>query len=90
VDINGNVIALTGQNGSSVSVLGRFDVFAGGPLVNSQDVAAVVGKLNQAVGAACGPNYRYDVFIGGPLINSQDVAAVVAKLNQNAVTACVN
>ncbi len=90
VDINGGEIDLTGQNGSSLTVYGRYDVFPGGPLVNSQDVAAVVGKLNQAVGAACGPNYRYDVFIGGPLINSQDVAAVVAKLNQNAVTACVN
>ena len=90
VDINGTVIALTGQNGSSVSVYGRYDVFPGGPLINSQDVAAVVGMLNQAVGPTCGPNYRYDVFIGGPLINSQDVAAVVAKLNQSAVTACVN
>jgi len=90
VDIDGSVIGLTGQTGSSVSVYGRFDVFPGGALINSQDVAAVVGKLNQAVGAACGPNYRYDVFLGGALINSQDVAAVVAKLNQNAVAACVN
>ncbi len=90
VDIDGSVIGLTGQTGSSVCVYGRFDVFPGGALINSQDVAAVVGKLNQAVGAACGPNYRYDVFLGGALINSQDVAAVVAKLNQNAVAACVN
>jgi hypothetical protein len=90
VDINGNVIGLSGQTGSTVSVLGRFDVFAGGALINSQDVGAVVSKLNQAAGAACGPNYRYDVFAGGALINSQDVGAVVAKLNQSAIGACVN
>jgi hypothetical protein len=65
-------------------------VFAGGALINSQDVGAVVSKLNQAAGAACGPNYRYDVFAGGALINSQDVGAVVAKLNQSAIGACVN
>jgi opacity protein-like surface antigen len=91
VDINGAVIDLTGQTGSSVSVYGRYDVSPGGPLINSGDVGAVVGMLNQPVGAACGPNYRFDVAIGGgPLINSGDVGAVVAKLNQNAVTACVN
>ena len=90
VDISGNLIALTAQTGSSVAVFSRYDASGGGPLINSQDVAAIVAKLNQAVGGTCGPNYRYDASVGGPLINSQDVAAVVAKLNQSTTVACVN
>jgi hypothetical protein len=90
VDINGNVIALTGQNGSSVSVFSRYDTSGGGPLVSSADVNAVLLKLNQAVGGACGPNYRYDTSLGGPLISSADVNAVLLKLNQSVTTACVN
>jgi hypothetical protein len=90
VDINGNVIALTGQTGSTVAVFSRYDTSGGGALVNAQDVNAVVAKLNQAVGGTCGPNYRYDASVGGALINAQDVNAVVAKLNQSVNTACVN
>lgn len=90
VDINGNLIALSGQTGSTVNVYSRYDTSGGGPLINSQDVAAVVAKLNQSTGGTCGANYRYDTSLGGPLINSQDVAAVVAKLNQATGTACVN
>jgi hypothetical protein len=90
VDINGNVIALDAQTGSSVAVFSRYDTSGGGPLVSAADVSAVVAKLNQAVGGACGPNYRYDTSLGGPLISAADVSAVVAKLNQSVTTACVN
>jgi hypothetical protein len=90
VDINGNVIALTGQNGSSVSVFSRFDTNGAGALINTQDVNAVVARLNQAVGGACGPNYRYDTNLTGALINTSDVNAVVAKLNQSTTVVCVN
>jgi hypothetical protein len=90
VDVNGNVITLTGENGSSLSVFSRFDTSGGGPLINSGDVNAVLSKLNQAVGGACGPNYRYDTSLGGPLINSGDVNAVLAKLNQPVAAVCVN
>jgi hypothetical protein len=90
VDIDGGLIGLTAQNGGSVAVYSRYDTSGGGPLISSQDVAAVVSKLNQAVGGACGPNYRYDTSLGGPLISSQDVAAVVAKLNQPTGAVCVN
>lgn len=90
VDINGGLIGLTSQTGSSVSVFSRFDTSGGGPLINSGDVNAVLAKLNQAVGGACGPNYRYDTSLGGPLINSGDVNAVLAKLNQPVASVCVN
>jgi hypothetical protein len=90
VDINGSVIPLTAQTGSSVGVFSRYDVSGSGPLVNSQDVTAVVLKLGQSVGGACGPNYRYDTSNSGPLINSQDVTAVVLKLGQTTTAACVN
>ncbi len=90
VDINGTVIGLTGQTGSSVTVFSRFDTSGGGPLINSGDVNAVLSKLNQAVGGTCGPNYRYDTSLGGPLINSGDVNAVLAKLNQPVGVVCVN
>jgi hypothetical protein len=90
VDINGLLIGLTAQTGSSVSVFSRFDTSGGGPLINSGDVNAVLAKLNQAVGGACGPNYRYDTSLGGPLINSGDVNAVLAKLNQPVGSVCVN
>jgi len=90
VDINGSLITLTGQTGSSVAVFSRYDTSGGGPLVSSADVNAVLLKLNQAVGGACGPNYRYDASLGGPLISSADVNAVLLKLNQSVTTACVN
>lgn len=90
VDIGGAIIPLTNQNGSSVAVFSRFDTSGSGPLVNSGDVNAVLAKLNQAVGGACGPNYRYDTSLGGPLINSGDVNAVLAKLNQPVTAVCVN
>ena len=71
VDINGNVIALTAQTGSSVAVFSRYDASGSGALINAQDVNAVVAKLNQAVGGTCGPNYRYDASVSGALINAQ-------------------
>ena len=90
VDINGSVIALTAQTGHPVSVFSRFDTSGGGPLINSSDVNAVVSRVGQSVGGACGPNYRYDTSLGGPLINSTDVNAVVAKLGQSTSAVCVN
>lgn len=92
VDINGTLIPLTAQTGSTVSVFSRFDTSGGGPLISSADVNAVVAKLGQTVGAACaaGGNYRYDASLGGPLISSADVNAVVAKLGQTTTAACVN
>lgn len=92
VDINGTVIALTNQTGGSVTVFSRYDTSAGGPLITAADVNAVVGKLNQAAGAACavGGNYRYDTSLGGPLITAADVNATVAKLNQTTNAACVS
>lgn len=90
VDINGAVIGLTGQTGSSVNVFSRFDTSGSGPLINTQDVQAVLQRLNQPVGGACGPNYRYDTSLGGPLINTQDVQAVLQKLNQPVGSVCVN
>ena len=90
VDINGGVIGLTGQTGSSVSVFSRFDTSGGGPLVSSADVNAVLAVLNQPVGGSCGPNYRYDTSLGGPLVSSADVNAVLAKLNQSVTAVCVN
>lgn len=90
VDINGNVIALTGQNGSSVSVFSRFDTSGSGALISSADVTAVVARLNQATGGTCGANYRYDTSLGGPLISSADVTAVVSKLNQSTGVVCTN
>lgn len=90
VDINGNVIALTNQNGSSVSVFSRFDTSGGGALISSADVTAVVARLNQTTGGTCGANYRYDTSLGGPLISSADVTAVVSKLNQATSSVCIN
>ncbi|MGB3219885.1 MAG: hypothetical protein WBD79_21010, partial [Anaerolineae bacterium] len=92
VDINGTVIALTNQTGGSVGVFSRYDTSAGGPLISSSDVNAVVGKLGQAVGSACavGGNYRYDASVGGPLISASDVNAVVGKLGQGTAAACVS
>lgn len=90
VDINGSVIALTGQNGSSVTVFSRFDTSGGGPLISSADVNAVVSRVGQSVGGACGVNYRYDTSLGGPLISSADVNAVVAKIGQSTGAVCVN
>jgi hypothetical protein len=89
VDINGTLIALTAQTGSSVAVFSRYDASGSGALINSQDVNAVVARLNQAVGGTCGPNYRYDASVGGSVIDSADVNAVVARLNQSVNTACV-
>ena len=90
LNTNGNVIPLTAQTGSSVEVFSRFDVSGSGPLINAQDVTAVVLKLGQSVVGACGPNYRYDVSNSGPLINAQDVTAVVLKLGQTTGNACTN
>jgi hypothetical protein len=89
VDINGAVIGLTGQTGSSVSVFSRFDASGGGTFVNSSDVTAVVEHLGPRA-SGCNVGYQYDTTLSGPLINSADVAAVVAKLNQSTGSVCVN
>jgi hypothetical protein len=90
VDVNGSVIGLTAQTGSTVTVFSRFDTSGGGPLISSADVNAVVARVGQSVGGACGPNYRYDTSLGGPLISSADVNAVVAKIGQSTGAVCVN
>jgi hypothetical protein len=89
-DINGNVIPLTNQTGSTVSVFSRYDTSGGGALISSADVTAVLAKLNQGTGAVCGANYRYHPSLSGALISFADVTAVVAKLNQSVNSACVN
>ena len=80
VDINGTVISLTGQTGSSVDVFSRFDTTGGGPFVNSSDVLAVVDHLGPRVNG-CSAGYQYDANgDNGFFINSQDVLAVVDHL----------
>jgi len=81
---------LTAQTGNTVTVFSRFDTSGGGPLISSADVNAVVARVGQSVGGACGPNYRYDTSLGGPLISSADVNAVVAKIGQSTGAVCVN
>jgi hypothetical protein len=90
VDINGALITLTGESGSSVSVLSRYDVNGVQSTINSGDVNAVVSKLGQSADSPCGPNYRYNVNLVQSTINSGDVNAVVAKLGQSTSVACVN
>ncbi len=90
VDINGNVIALTGQNGSSVSVLSRYDVNGVQSTINSGDVNAVVAKIGTVLTGPCDANYRYNVNLVQSTINSGDVNAVVAKIGQTTTVACVN
>lgn len=80
VDINGAVIGLTGQTGSSVSVFSQYDASGGGTFVNSSDVTAVVEHLGPRA-SGCNVGYQYDANAdGGAFINSQDVAAVVEHL----------
>lgn len=89
VDINGALIGLTNQTGSSVSVFSRYDVNGSQPIINSGDVNAVVAKLGSTT-AGCDANYRYNTNLSQPIINSGDVNAVVAKLGQTTIAACVN
>lgn len=90
VDINGNVIALTGQNGSSVSVFSRYDTNGVQSTINAGDVTAVVSRLGQATVSPCGTNYQYNTNLVQSTINAGDVTAVVAKLGSTTAAACVN
>lgn len=90
VDINGGVIGLTGQTGSSVSVLSRYDINGVQSTVNAADVSAVVAKIGTAITGPCDANYRYNVNLVQSTINAADVSAVVAKIGQSTSVACVN
>lgn len=90
VDINGSLIGLTGQNGSSVSVLSRYDINGVQSTINSGDVNAVVAKVGTVLTGPCDANYRYNVNLVQSTINSGDVNAVVAKVGQTTTAACVN
>jgi hypothetical protein len=83
VDINGGLIGLTGQIGSSVSVFSQWDTDGSGGNVNSGDIIAVINNLGADAGAAgsCGnSNYRYDADLSGGNINSGDIIAVINHL----------
>jgi hypothetical protein len=83
VDINGSLITLTGQTGSSVSVFSQWDTDGSGGNVNSGDIIAVINNLGADAGPAgsCGnPNYRYDADLSGGNINSGDIIAVINHL----------
>lgn len=90
VDINGNVISLTGQTGSTVNVYSRYDVNGVQSTINSGDVNAVVAKIGTVLTGACDANYRYNVNLVQSTINSGDVNAVVAKIGQTTGNVCVN
>ncbi len=90
VDINGNVIALTGQNGSNVSIFSRYDTNGVQSTINAGDVTAVVSRLGQATVSPCGTNYQYNTNLVQSTINAGDVTAVVAKLGQTTSAVCVN
>lgn len=90
VDINGGVIGLDGQTGSSVSVFSRYDVNGVQSTINSGDVNAVVAKIGTVLTGSCDANYRYNVNLVQSTINSGDVNAVVAKIGQTTTAACVN
>jgi len=80
-DINGTVIALTGETGSTVQVYRKFDTNGDGlAFITSSDVLAVVNHLGPWAGS-CGTGYQYDTNLDGlPFITSSDVLAVVNKL----------
>lgn len=90
VDINGTVISLTGQNGSSVNVFSRYDVNGVQSTINAADVSAVVAKIGTLITAPCDANYRYNVNLVQSTINAADVSAVVAKVGQLTTVACTN
>ncbi|HNS02846.1 MAG TPA: hypothetical protein PKM78_10750 [Anaerolineae bacterium] len=90
VDINGNVIGLTAQTGSSVSVFSRYDVNGVQSTINAADASAVVAKIGTVLGGPCDANYRYNVNLVQSTINAADVSAVVAKIGQLTSVACVN
>ena len=81
VDINGTVIGLTAQTGSSVSVFTRFDTNGDGlPFITSSDVLAVVNAIGPW-GGGCNVGYQYDTNLDGlPFITSSDVLAVVNNI----------
>lgn len=90
VDIDGAVIDLTGENGSSVSVFSRYDINGVQSTINAADVSAVVAKIGTAITGPCDANYRYNVNLVQSTINAADVSAVVAKIGQSTSIACVN
>ncbi len=90
VDINGNVITLTGQTGSNVNVFSRYDTNGVQGTINAGDVTAVVGRLGQTTVSPCGTNYQYNTNLVQSTINAGDVTAVVAKLGSTTAAACVN
>ncbi|MFZ2358458.1 MAG: hypothetical protein WA040_03870 [Anaerolineae bacterium] len=79
VDINGGVIGLDGQTGSSVQVYRKFDTNGDGlAFITAADVLAVVANKGPW-GGACSPKYQYDTNLDGlPFITAADVLAVVA------------
>jgi hypothetical protein len=83
VDINGSVIALTAQNGSTADVWSQWDTDGSGGNVNSGDIIAVINNLGADAGAAgncSSPNYRYDTDLSGGNINSGDIIGVINHL----------
>jgi hypothetical protein len=86
VDINGNLIELTGHTGSSVNVYGRYDVNGDlVPVALGTDVLAVVNKLGTAITPNCGSGYQFDVNGDNiPVVLGTDVLAIVNKLGQSA------
>jgi hypothetical protein len=90
VDINGGLIGLTAQTGSSVSVFSRYDTNGVQSTINAGDVTAVVNRLGQATVSPCGVNYQYNTNLVQGTINAGDVTAVVAKLGSSTSAVCVN
>jgi len=90
VDINGSLITLTGQTGSSVSVFSRYDINGVQSTINAADVSQVVAKIGTVLTGPCDANYRYNVNLVQSTINAADVAAVVAKIGQSTTASCVN
>ena len=80
VDINGALIQLTNQLGSTVGVYNQYDITGSGAFINSSDVLAVVDHLGPRV-SGCSAGYQYDANgDNSPFINSADVLAVVDHL----------
>lgn len=83
VDINGTVIGLTAQTGSSVNVYSQWDTDGSGGNVNSGDIIAVINNLGANAGSAgncTSAFYRYDTDLSGGNINSGDIIAVINHL----------
>ena len=68
VDINGAVIRLTSQTGSSVNVYSQWDTDGSGGNVDAGDIIAVINNLGNDAGSpgSCTSNYyRYDADLSG-------------------------